>query len=183
MVAPTINSPRPRATLRYMKTNLNFLGRPPLPLLDARQRTTERRVGNNEAIRRGNERVQGEKGRPTSAASPARGGRRNLAKRIYYDPRRTLRPCASAGSRTMPLHSMSTGGKWVARKKVGPHPGHVRSGAGVNARFVDAESPGTCCCFRAMRSASTRKNYAGAEILDDSMEPLLPEGLLSSSSI
>ena len=54
----TINSHAP-ATLRYMKTNLNFLGRPPLPLLDARKRTAERRV-EQRAIRRGDERVQGE---------------------------------------------------------------------------------------------------------------------------
>ncbi len=72
---------------------------------------------------------------------------------------------------------MSTGGKWVAREKVGPRPGHVRSGAGVNARFVDAEALDLLLLPRDAFGFDA-ENYAGAEILDDSMEPLLPEGCL-----
>ncbi len=70
---------------------------------------------------------------------------------------------------------MSTGGKWVAREKVGPRPGHERSGAGVNARFVDAEALDLLLLPRDAFGFDA-ENYAGAEILDDSMEPLLPEG-------
>ena len=68
----------------------------------------------------------------------------------------------------------------MVRKKVGPRPGHVRSGAGANARFVDAEALDLLLLPRDAFGFDA-ENYAGAEILGDSMEPLLLEGCFSSS--
>ena len=67
----------------------------------------------------------------------------------------------------------------MAREKVGPRPDHIHKGsdAGVNARFVDAETLDRLLLPRDQFGFET-ENYAGAEILGNSMEPLLPEGCL-----
>ena len=61
------------------------------------------------------------------------------------------------------------------REEAGRHPGRAWDDSGVNARFVDAEALGRLLLPRDQFGFET-ENYAGAEILGNSMEPLLPEG-------
>ena len=63
------------------------------------------------------------------------------------------------------------------REEAGRHPGRAWNDSGVNARFVDAEALDWLLLPRDQFGFET-ENYAGAEILGNSMEPLLPEGCL-----
>ena len=63
----------------------------------------------------------------------------------------------------------------MAREKVGPRPGQIRKESDANARFVDPEALDWLLLPRDAFGFDV-ENCAGAEILNDSMEPLLPDG-------
>ena len=65
----------------------------------------------------------------------------------------------------------------MAREKVGPRSDDIRKDPAANARFVDADAL-DWVLLPSDEFGFDVENYAGAEILDDSMEPLLPESCL-----